>query len=40
MSPLEPSYPTKVGLEYSSIAKLQEKHPKTIYIKMIKALKE
>lgn len=40
MTPLEPSYPTTEGPEYSHITEVQEKDVKTNYVKMIKFLKE
>lgn len=40
MSPLEPSYATRVGAEYSSILEAQEKDLKSNYVKMIEVYKE
>lgn len=40
MAPPEISYPTTAGPEYSNKAEAQEKHFKTICMKMIEFLKE
>jgi hypothetical protein len=40
VSPLEPSYATRVGAEYSSILEAQEKDLKSNYIEIMKVLKE
>lgn len=40
MFSIEPSYPTRAGPEYSSIAETQGKNLKTNYLKMIEVLKE
>lgn len=39
-SPLEPSYPTAAGPEYSNISEAEEKDLKTTCMKVIEVLKE